>query len=130
MNYQGFMDFLQVIFMVVFVVALAYGTTVLVGKKSGGFMGNRNAKVLQQISLSMNFQITVIQIQEKVYIIGKTNKSIELLDTIPLELWKKNEDAIFAMEQSNRKETPLERFFKIQNPLRNRDDERKKGDRD
>nr|WP_306770694.1 flagellar biosynthetic protein FliO [Isachenkonia alkalipeptolytica] len=112
--------------MVVFVVALAYGTTWVIGKKSKGFMGGKNAKVLQQISLNMNFHITVIQVQQKVYIIGKTNKSIELLDTIPLDTWKENEAMMLNQEQENRKETPLERFFKIQNPLKG--EEREKGD--
>jgi len=125
-NFQGFLDFFQVIFMVVFVVALAYGTTWVIGKKSKGFMGGKNAKVLQQISLNMNFHITVIQVQQKVYIIGKTNKSIELLDTIPLDTWKENEAMMLNQEQENRKETPLERFFKIQNPLKG--EEREKGD--
>lgn|GEM_PF-1831774 len=128
MNYQGFLDFIQVIFMVIFVVALAYGTTVLIGKKSSRFMGGKNAKVLQQIALNMNFHITVVQIQEKVYIIGKTNKSMELLDTIPLDEWKDNEEKQMSLERENYKETPLERFFKIKNPLK--DKEREKGDRD
>ena len=128
MSDSGFLDFLQVIIMVVFVVALAYGTTVLIGKKSNRFMGTQNAKVLQQIALNMNFQITVLQIQEKVYIIGKTNKSMELLDTIPLDVWKENEEKQRNLERENHKETPLERFFKIKNPLK--DKEREKGDRD
>jgi len=127
-NFQGFLDFIQVIFMVVVVVALAYGTTVLIGKKSSGFMGNRNAKVLQQLSLNMNFQITVVQIQQKVYIIGKTNKSIELLDTIPLDQWEENEEKHMKLVRENQKETPLERFFKMKNPLKEK--ERDKGERD
>ncbi len=128
MNVQGFLDFFQVIVMVVFVVALAYGTTWLIGKKSKGFIGGKNAKVLQQISLGMNFQITVVQIQQRVYIIGKTNKTIELLDTIPLDTWQENEAMIMRQHQENRRETPMERFFKIQNPLKEK--EREKGDHD
>ena len=128
MNYQVFIDILRVVFMVVFVVALAYGTTVLIGKKSNGFMGNKNARVLQQIALNMNFHISVIQVQQKVYIIGKTNKSMELLDTIPLDEWKENEEKYSNFSGENQKETPMERFFKIKNPLK--DKERDKGDRD
>lgn len=128
MNFESFLDFVLVLIMVVFVIGLAYGTTLLIGKKSNSFMGNKNAKVLQQIALNMNFQITVIQVQQKVYIIGKTNKTMELLDTIPLDEWEENEKELRNKEQQNRKETPLERFFKIRNP--HNGNESKKDDRD
>lgn len=128
MNFQGFLDFFQVIFMVVFVVALAYGTTWMIGKKSNSVMGGKNAKVLQQVSVNMSFQITVLQIQQKVYIIGKTNKSLELLDTIPLDQWKENEAVLLNQQQENRRETPLERLFKVGGPWREK--EREKGDED
>lgn len=128
MNFESFLDFLQVGIMVVLVIGLAYGTTLLIGKKSNSFMGNKNAKVLQQIALNMNFQITVIQVQQKVYIIGKTNKTMELLDTIPLDEWEENEKELRNKEQQNRKETPLERLFKIRNP--HNGNESKKDDRD
>lgn len=128
MNFESFVDLFQVLFMVIFVIALAYGTTVLIGKKSNAFMGNKNAKVLQQIALNMNFQITVLQVQNTVYIIGKTNKTIELLDKISLEDWENNEKEFRSKERENRKETPLERIFKIRNP--HNGNEGKKDDRD
>jgi len=94
-----------IIFIIGTVVILfgAYYVTYYVGMKASGQtragLRNRNIKVLDRYAIARDKQFCVIEIAGKVYIIGITNQSMTLLDTL--------EAAAFAkMTEDNRDTIP------------------------
>ncbi|SCY13801.1 flagellar biosynthetic protein FliO [Alkaliphilus peptidifermentans] len=77
-----------------FVVLLAYGTTVLIGKKSGAFFQSSSVKVLERVPIGQQANITIIQIQKKVYILSMQSKNVEVIDVLDAEEWHSNKSIL------------------------------------
>lgn len=78
---------LLLILAVGFVVALAYYTTLLIGKKSGSFLHNGSIRVLERAGIGMQISIQVVEIGGKVYILAIQGKQVTLLDSMETEEW-------------------------------------------
>ena len=76
---------------IVVVIAGAYYATYFVGLKASGQSlgrfrsGNRSIKILERFSISKDKCFCVVEIAGRVYIVGVTNQSMTLLDTLDAE---------------------------------------------
>lgn len=72
----------------IFVIALAYYATAIIGQKTKNLLKNKNIQVLERTSISFNLNIVVVKVNKKIYILAIQNKEPVLLDTIDETEWK------------------------------------------
>lgn len=76
---------------IIVVLILAYYVTYFIGTRASGqkmgTMRNRNISLLDRFAISRTASFCVVEIAEKVYIIGVTGNSMTLLDTIEASVY-------------------------------------------
>ena len=79
-------------------ILLLYFALLFIGKKTQFLSNVRGMKVINQRSIGMNTQIIVIQVYQKVYIVIKSQKSIEKIDEMSINEWEESENRWKAEE--------------------------------
>jgi len=112
------MDPLQVTFsligVVIVIIACYYVTYYISAKASGqsrGRLKNKNINLIDRFAISRDKSFCLVEIAGKVYVIGVTNQSMTLLDTL--------DAAAFSEAAAERRDTPM-RFSMPGGKLRNR----------
>ncbi len=105
-------DLLKVVFVLIFVISLAYFTTKYVSKFYGNTFGKSNIKIINRLSLGLDINVIILKVEDMVYIICKSNKSLILLDKMSYESWEELEEKN-KNNVENTYKTPLEKVFKI-----------------
>lgn len=86
-------------------IVFAYYTTIIIGKKTNKLLDGRYTQILERTIIGLNTNITILKINQKIYIIALQGKSMELIDIIDEENWKflnnKNEN-LFKIKDTNK----------------------------
>ncbi|KAB3535870.1 hypothetical protein F8154_04965 [Alkaliphilus pronyensis] len=90
---EGIFTVLTLLLALAVVLFLAYGTTLLIGKKSGALFNNSSVKVLERVPIGQQADITIIQIHNRVYILAMQSKNIEVIDTMEVTEWHLNKES-------------------------------------
>ncbi|MFW5648403.1 MAG: flagellar biosynthetic protein FliO [Candidatus Alkaliphilus sp. MAG34] len=70
------------------IIIFAYYITTMVGKKMNRLLEGRYTRVLERSIIGMGTNITILKINQKIYIIMMQGKSVNLLDVIEEDNWK------------------------------------------
>ncbi|SDK45754.1 flagellar biosynthetic protein FliO [Natronincola ferrireducens] len=89
------------VIMAVFVIFIAYYTTVIISKKSNFYLQDRTVKILERTGISTHLNITIIQIADKVYILAVQNKNTTIIDSMDFEKWHEYRKNHYRPTQSN-----------------------------
>ncbi len=92
--FSGFLLLVAIIIIIIF----AYYATIIIGKKTNKLLDNRYTKIIERASLGLNTNITILKINEKIYILAFQGKTMKLLDIINEVDWKymdKKNDLLF-----------------------------------
>ena len=81
---------------IILVIVAAYYVTYFIGVKSSGVgrrgrNRNRNIRMLDRFSISKDKSFCIVEIAGKVYVVGVTNQSMSLLDTLDAEAFAQTE---------------------------------------
>ncbi len=70
------------------VIILAYYVTIVIGKKTNKLLDGRYTQILERTMIGLNINITILKINQKIYIIAMQGRTIKLLDIIDENDWK------------------------------------------
>ncbi len=70
------------------IIIFAYYTTVLIGRKMNRLLEGRYTQVLERTMIGVGMNVTILKINQKIYIVAIQGKTIRLLDVIEEDDWK------------------------------------------
>lgn len=73
---------------IVIIIVFAYYVTILVGKKTNKLFDGRYTQVIERAIIGLNISITILKINQKIYIIAVQGKTIKLLDILDEKDWR------------------------------------------
>ena len=74
------------------VIIFAYYTTALIGRKMNRLLEGRYTQVLERTMIGVGINVTILKINQKIYIVAIQGKTIRLLDVIEEDDWKFPDD--------------------------------------
>ena len=84
----------SILYLFIFVIFTIYGTK-FIAKKSKRFINSKYIQMIDKFNLDTNTKITIIQINEYIYILGLNNNTIEIIDKISKNDFDFKEDVNF-----------------------------------
>lgn len=103
--YKQILSLILLLAATIIVIIFAYYSTIIIGKKTNRLLDNKYTQVLERTMIGVNTNITILKINQKIYIVAMQGKTIQLLDIIEERDWlvvnDKNKIKLNKQKRSN-----------------------------